>query len=414
MINKDSKFAFFRQSAWLMIAITAGGAFAFAVHKVASLMPGDEYSLFNTLLSVFNLFGIPSVGLGTVFAQQAAAAVTEEQRRQLAALARAVLRVTFVIWLVLAGATLVFQNQILATLNISNPAALWITVVVGLVSLWLPVMMGLLQGTQNFLWIGWVAIFNGVGRFLAIFIIVKWLGGWAAGAMFGTLLGALVALGVAAWQTRALWLGPGAAFEWREWLLIVGPLTAGLGASIFMQNFDMIVVRSFFPQNNTELYAAGMKIGYGLIMFTSPMTAVMFPKIARSAALAEKTSVLWQALGVTALVGGGTALGCTLFPELPLKFVYRAKFLEIQWLVPWSVWAMLPLALANVLLNNLMARRRFAAVPWLALVAAGYGAALWVWHGDFLQVAQVLGVFNLLFLGVCVWFTWRRAPGTPT
>jgi O-antigen/teichoic acid export membrane protein len=298
-------------------------------------------------------------------------------------------------------------------LNIENPVALWVTLVVGLVSLWLPVMMGLLQGTQNFLWIGWVAIFNGVGRFAAIFLIVKWLGGWAAGAMFGTLLGALVALGVAAWQTRALWLGPGAAFEWREWLLIVGPLTVGLGAGIFMQSFDMIIVRSFFPQNKTELYAAGMKIGFGLIQFTAPVTAVMFPKIARSAALAEKTSVLWQALGVTALVGGGTALGCTIFPELPLKFVYRASFLvpECQQLVAWSVWAMLPLALANVLLNNLMARRRFAAVPWLALVAAGYGVTLYLWHDNFLRVAQVLGVFNVLFLGVCAWFTWRRAPG---
>ena len=43
-----------------------------------------------------------------------------------------------------------------------------------------------------------------------------------------------------------------------------------------------------------------------------------------------------QALGVTALAGGGAALGCSLFPSLPLRIVYDASFLEVSTpLVPW-------------------------------------------------------------------------------
>jgi hypothetical protein len=36
------------------------------------------------------------------------------------------------------------------------------------------------------------------------------------------------------------------------------------------------------------------------------------------------------------------------------------------------MWAMLPLTLANVLVNNLLARRDFRAVPWFVVIAIAY------------------------------------------
>ncbi len=85
-------------------------------------------------------------------------------------------------------------------------------------------------------------------------------------------------------------------------------------------------------------------------------------------------------------------------------------------LVPWFAWCMLPLTLSNVLISSLMARSRFAAVPWLVLVAIGYGMALAMVgrHAGSLadtlaglrMMIQTLGIFNLLLLGVCAWFTW--------
>jgi hypothetical protein len=63
-----------------------------------------------------------------------------------------------------------------------------------------------------------------------------------------------------------------------------------------------------------------------------------------------------------------------------------------------------------------MARSWFAAVPWLVLVAIGYGVALLMvgrharnladTQAGLRMMIQTLGVFNLLLLGVCAWFTW--------
>jgi threonine/homoserine/homoserine lactone efflux protein len=76
-----------------------------------------------------------------------------------------------------------------------------------------------------------------------------------------------------------------------------------------------------------------------------------------------------------------------------------------------------------VLVNSLMARSRFAAVPWLVLVAVGYAVALAVVgrHAGSLadtqaglrQMIQTLGAFNLLLLGTCMWFTWRGKDVAP-
>ena len=157
-------------------------------------------------------------------------------------------------------------------------------------------------------------------------------------------------------------------------------------------------------------------VGRALIFFTQPLTLVMFPKLARSAATGEKSNALLLALGATILAGGVAAIGCTLFPSLPLLVVGGKSFLVMAPLVPWFAWCMLPLTLANVLISSLMARSRFAAVPWLVLVAVGYGVALMMvgrhagnlpdTQAGLRMMIQTLGIFNLLLFGVCAWFTW--------
>src|SRR5688572_7695408 len=99
-----SRFAFFRQSGWMMIASFVGGIFLTAVHTIAAkklgaaelgalgevldkfLRPPLEkgpYGLFYALLVVLTYIGIPAAGLQTVIAQQTAMATSETERRQL-------------------------------------------------------------------------------------------------------------------------------------------------------------------------------------------------------------------------------------------------------------------------------------------------------------------------------------------
>ena len=414
----ESKLTFFRQSGWMMIATTLGGVFMWLVHIPAQHgMPKDQYGVFLSLLQVLNLMMIPAIGLQTVFARQAAAVVTPKQEDELAWLVRAIGVGVTVIWFGMLALGAFYRDGLLAHFQIksSSPAAFWTTLVVGLPMLWMPIVLGVLQGKQNFLWMGWCGVFNGVGRFLAVLILVTMLAWDSAGAMVAALIGFLVAVTIGCWQCRAVLTRAGQSIDWKAWLAKVIPLTLGLGASQFMMSVDQIVMTGSFPTNVTALYGAAGMIGRALVIFTMPMVSVMFPKVVASTVRTEDSSAAAQALGATLLMGGLAALACTIMPSLPLKLVYKQEYWGMAPLVPWFAWCMLPLTLANVLIGNLLAKERFAAVPWLIVVTVAYALGLkWrVGHAvgldqmvAFKTVVQTIGMFSLALLAVAAWFTW--------
>ena len=418
---------FFRQSGWLVIATGAGGVFMMATQMVANTgMQPAEYSVWFALLRVFLLMSIPTAGLQIIFAQQAAAAVGEGQHHQLASTLRATFQATFLLWLVMASIALVGQRHWIALLKITNPLALWMTVCIGLAALWSPIVKGTLQGQQNFSGFGWVLIIDGMGRFAAITVVLA-LGGQAAGGMSAALIGQGVSVATGCWFIRRLLMGPGEKMKWRPWLRRVLPLTLGFGSIQFMSNADVIYVQGVFSKGQTPFYMPAAMIGLALFTFAGPLAAVMFPKVVRSAALTQDTRAMRQALAATALVCGLAALACTVLPGLPVRIIYLRKpeYWSATPLVPWFAWCLLPLILANVLLSNLLARERFAVVPWAVLIAAGYGLALGLLKPRLLEmelmaafrsVIQTLGAFSLLLLNVTSFFTWREraragAPG---
>lgn len=422
MKDHSSKLTFFRQSGWMVMATTLGGCFMWLVHKPAAAgMSGGQYGVFGTMLQVMNLMMIPAIGLQTVFANEAAAAVTPEKQRELSALVRWGLGVMTLVWLALAIAALAFQGPLLGYWKITQPALLWITLLIGLAMVWWPILQGVLQGRQDFLWLGWLQVFNGVGRFVAVLVLVTLLGWQAVGAMTAALIGFWTCVWIAVWKTRHVVTGPGRAVDWRGWLRRVVPLSLGLGASQFVMAADMLVVKGVWPEEVVDFYTAPGMLGRALVYFTVPLVTVMFPKVVRSAASSQETRVMFQALGATALMGGAAAVACTILPSLPLRIIYEPEYLRVAPLVPWFAWCMLPLTLANVLVGNLLARGRFAAVPWLVLVAIGYGATLVLrvpafkaaeQEVAFRMVIQTLGGFSLLLLAVAAWFTWIRPGGS--
>ena len=406
------KATFFRQSGWMMMATVGSGVMMMLVHVYSKYIPEDEYSAVGTLIQLLNWMMIPAIGLQTVFAQQTSAAVTPAQQRQLAGTFHAVLRLTFVIWLVMLGVALGFQGALLKAMKIHNPAALWVTLVVGWMMLWQPIFQGLLQGRQNFLWLGWVAVFNAFGRVVIAGIIVVVFHGWAAGIMTGALIGLVALVASAGWQNRDLFTAPRERFAAREWLGRVVPLTLGCGASQVLFSADMFVVQDHF--DNTGPYVLGMTLARAIVLFTAPLVAVMFPKIVRSLAHGQKSNLLLLTCLGTGALAVGAAVALPLVSPLLIKAISTQANLAILPLIPLFAWAMVPLAMANVLLNNLMARSRFTGVPAMVLVAVFYWLGLQRFHGSFDMVARTMGGFNLLFLLVCVVFTWepwaRRTP----
>ena len=132
---------------------------------------------------------IPTMPLQMVFAQQTAGALATDRGRQLAGMIRLGWLWTFVLWAAAALVVLVFQRQIAERWQLTSLPVLWVTLAVVLMNLWMPCFSGVLQGRQDFFWLGWAAIVSGFGRIAVAAVIVLAFPGGATGMMFGALGG---------------------------------------------------------------------------------------------------------------------------------------------------------------------------------------------------------------------------------
>lgn len=401
--------SFFRQSGWLMIANVSGGLLMYGVHFFAKVIPEQEYAIFGALLAL--TICVPQVPLQMICAQQAAAALATGRSRQLAGMFRAGWLGVTGLWLLLAVAMLLVQDQLMARWEITNPAALWITLLVILAQIWLPMFLGLLQGKQDFLPFGWAMILNGVGRLaFAALIVLAFASRGAAGIMTGALAGMLIAAGIAIWASRDLWTGKADPFEARALLAQVLPLLFGFGACQFLMAADTMIVKAYLKEN-AECYVAAGTLSRALIWAVGPLTAVMFPRIVHSSVRGEKSNVFGLSLAFTAGLAILGVLGLWLLGPWVVRVMAKPSYVAVTTqILPWYAGAMVPLCLANVLASNLLGKADFRPVLPMVLLAAGYGVTLLFVHASFIQVLQLLGLFNFLLFAVCGWFTLRPKP----
>jgi hypothetical protein len=244
----ESRLTFFRQSGWLVVATVASGVFMTATQIVASRwMDPGEWGLWLALLRIYLLMSIPSAGLQIIFAQQTAAAVTLPKHHISSAdTVRSTLKATFIFWLLLAVVAFAGTHYWMDLLKISRPAAWHCTLLIGLASLWSPLVRGILQGQQNFLGLGWV-------------LDPRWRRTFCRGLDHRRLWrpGGRRHGRSPVWHRvghrRGGMVDPrsaartGQPMDWRPWLRRTVPFTLAIGSVQFMMIVDVPYVRSVFP-----------------------------------------------------------------------------------------------------------------------------------------------------------------------
>ncbi len=408
----EHRASFFRQSGWLMIANIAGGMLMYGVHFLAKSTGPAEYGIFMTFLAA--AMCIPTMPLQMVLAQQTARTLATGRERELAGMIRLVCLGVFLLWLAASVLVLVFQGAIVERWKLPDAVCLWITLPILLFSLALPIFWGVLQGAQNFLWLGWSMMVNGIGRVAIAAVAVLAFHSGAAGMLMGILLGIAASLALAVWHGRALWLPAPLRFDWRSLLAQVIPLMIGFGAFQFLFTADTMFAKAWFNSTDVGFYGSAGTLSRALMWLVGPMATVMFPRIVHSAVRSEKSDLMGMVLIGTAVLAIGGAVGLSIVGPFVVSFVYGHDYVALaSSVLPWYAAAMVPLALANVLLNNLLARSSFRVVPALCVLVVVYAFALTRFHATLVMVLQTLGVANLLLLAICAWYTWGEKRNQP-
>lgn len=403
--------AFFRQSGWLMITNIIGGFATLCVHFLSKKMADSEYTAFGVLLMMAAC--LPTIPFQSVVAQQTAQKLAIERPRQLAGMLRIAWLWTFIIWAVAAGIMFFYRNDIVKSWSLPNATGLLVTLPMLLGSIWMPMFFGGLQGRQDFFWLGWGQLLGGVCRFVfaALFVIILHAG--AAGMMTGALVGVGLSALIGIWRTRDLWLAPAEPFEWKPLIRQVVPLLLGFGAFQFLFASDTMFTKAYFSGDAMKPYVIAGTFSRGLLWIVLPMATVMFPKLVHAHTKSEKTNLFNIVILGTAVIGICGWIGLYVAGPLAVRIVYSAKDVAgAMALIPWYAGAMVPLGMATVMVNDLMARAKFHVLPFMIALAIADGFAMPFMLSHFpgrLEVPlQTIGVFNLLLFGVCALFTWGK------
>jgi O-antigen/teichoic acid export membrane protein len=410
MSSAESRATFFRQSGWMAFATIAGGLFNMLSTLVVFKMPDDQVNAFDAALAALAIFGTPALGMQAAFAAQASVADDPDRMKSLAATMRGAFLWLTAGWAALAVLSVLFKDRILSLYGLSQPAFLWVLLALALVTLWTPVTNGTLQGRQDFLWFGLGTLLNGAGRLAVLVAVVLVLKLGALGGLVGVLGGSLAVFVLVTWRTRDVLATTGGRVDWRSFLRRAVPLTFGLGALVAIMQADALIVREklkVLGLTTDEIvgYTAARRIGQVLVFVVGAVVSVMYPKVARSFQRTEATDVLKLTVSLTALVSIVGATVTSLVPQIPLRILAGSgASAESATLVVAFVWALVPLAISNVLVWNLLARECYRAVPFLVLVAGGCWLALRTYNDRLLTVITVVGISALAMLLVSTIF----------
>jgi O-antigen/teichoic acid export membrane protein len=229
--------------------------------------------------------------------------------------------------------------------------------------------------------------------------------------MLGVLFGAFLGVAISVWRTRDLWSMPTQKFDWKTLLQEATPLIFGFGASQFLFTSDTMFAKHYFSDDQMKPYVIAGTLARALLWLVMPLAAVMFPKLVHSRVKSEKSNLFGLVVLGTAIMSVCGAAGLWIVGPYVVRIVATAGDVAgTMALIPWYAGAMVPLAMANVLVNDLMARGRYMVVPFMVMLVVAYCIILpqLVGHhpGHIELVLQILGVFNLLLFGLCAWFTW--------
>jgi O-antigen/teichoic acid export membrane protein len=247
-----------------------------------------------------------------------------------------------------------------------------------------------------------------IGRITIATAAVLALKAGAVGMMTGVFIGLLAAAVISAWQTRALWLTRPQPLDWRGLLAQVFPLLLASAGFQVVFTADTLFAKAYFPAG-ADAYVMAGTLSRALMWLVLPLAAVMFPRIVHSAAKSEKTDLMGQVLLGTAVLGIGGAVGLAVLGPWVVRFMRPDLLSVASALLPWYASAMVPLALGNVLLTNLLAKPDSKLVLALCVfvLAFAYLFALTQLHPSPVAMLRVMGSCNLVLLALCAGFTWR-------
>jgi O-antigen/teichoic acid export membrane protein len=298
----------------------------------------------------------------------------------------------------------ILRNVLTSYLNLPDPLLISLLALATAFYIPLGVRRGYIQGIRAFGPLAINFMLEGVVRLLGAFVLIS-VGLGVRGAILATALAVLVAYFAASpTPSWALKKARGVAISFREGLQAI----VFFSGQVVINNFDIVLVKHFFPPNEAGLYAAVALVGRLVNMCAWSVVNTMFPVSAGNTSDdQEGRPVLVMSLLLVFMILAVLTFGLWLVPNFLWRILFGAHFevagngglagLLILYAITTGVYS-----LSSVIITHEMSRK-IANTSWVQLAfSMALAVGIYLFHRNLREVIVVQLLLMLVLLAVVV------------
>jgi O-antigen/teichoic acid export membrane protein len=362
----------------------------------------EDFGIMNTLFSLFVITGIPGAVILVVMAKYTSKHKALEQESELHHFYLIALK------LVALGAAILFSIYVIFSTHISDylkiDSNILVIILAGMlfITFLKTVNLGIIQGLQMFGLLGAVGALGGILRLL-FGIGFIYMGLKLIGAICAPLVAGFIVLIITYYPLRSFFKRDHiktVLLNRKEILSYSVPVLLSAMCLMVFSNIDIILIKHYFTPDEAGQYAAGAILGRIIFQFPGAIVIAFFPIVAEAHTLNKNVMpLLSKGLIFTAILSGVGTILYMVIPEFIVSSLFGSKFIQTAPLLKLFGFAMLPMALLNILINFNLARHRTNFVYTLVIGSIAEIVLICLIHDSLAQVIYIMiGVSVILFI----------------
>ena len=259
-----------------------------------------------------------------------------------------------------------------------------------------------LQGLLRFWGVVGPLLVASVGKLLIGSLLIM-LGWSVLGSVVGILLAAFLAFLYGMKLARVIPMAEKVeGFKMKPFFLYSLPVLLQAFAFTSMFTLDQILVKHYLPSYEAGLYASLSMLGKIIFWAVQPVSAVMFPIVAKKKAKNERYKAVFYMSFLAATAVCLTAVGFYyMWPGLAIELLYGKAYLVVRGELVWMGLFISAYTLSYLVVSFLLSVGRTKVVVLPILAAVAQLILLNTYHASMLQVVQVsLWCEISLFIGL--------------
>ncbi len=380
-------------------------------------LPKAEFTDMQTMLTMLLVLITPLDAVRTSFAHAAAVGVQADRPWAARDLLAQWGRIFFLLASAFILVGMLVSPMIAGFFHLHSVWSARTAIVIFSLSLFSPLLVGVYQGVQSFVWMsaaqaGWSII-----RLACGIVLVYFVSAVAPAALLSHAIG--ISVGMAASTLGLVHLARRPANEPAQHHPLGGYFVQSvfmLSGYALMQNADVMLVKHFFAAADADKYTQAATIGRAVVFMPIPIAMAMFPKVVSVGSTSRQSLMtLLKALGIGMGIVGALILICSAVTWLPLLILFKIRNPDPEQcaFIRHVLWAMSPTTITYLLMNFEMAQHRFRALPFLLLCVAGYIGGVALFHGSLSQFVAILATAStasaLCFIALVIRAHMRHA-----